>query len=212
MFETIIIIIKILVIILPVLIAVAFFTGAERKIMEAIQRRIGPNVIEFVVPILVLLISIICFFTYTIIIDPYHIVIQTLVFIGILILNLSIFYLYRSDRKLSFMFFLFNCLLIYTYIRLSIDTTFPIALIYYSIIFLGFHIFEETFTKRFLLRTKVILRGYYENSEFVKIILWFFLILIPSLIKHPIIIVSVYQPLMLYCYLFEYMVRFTCFI
>lgn len=38
---------KILAIIIPVLIAVAFFTVAERKIMGAIQRRRGPNVIGF---------------------------------------------------------------------------------------------------------------------------------------------------------------------
>lgn len=42
-----IIIIKTLSIIVPVLIAVAFFTVAERKIMGAIQRRRGPNVIGF---------------------------------------------------------------------------------------------------------------------------------------------------------------------
>ena len=41
------IIIKILSIVIPVLIAVAFFTVAERKIMGAIQRRRGPNVIGF---------------------------------------------------------------------------------------------------------------------------------------------------------------------
>ena len=40
-------IIKILAIIVPVLIAVAFFTVAERKIMGAIQRRRGPNVVGF---------------------------------------------------------------------------------------------------------------------------------------------------------------------
>jgi NADH-quinone oxidoreductase subunit H len=41
------ILIKILAIIIPTLIAVAFFTVAERKIMGAIQRRRGPNVIGF---------------------------------------------------------------------------------------------------------------------------------------------------------------------
>lgn len=45
--KSLIIIIKILSIIVPVLIAVAFFTVAERKIMGAIQRRRGPNVIGF---------------------------------------------------------------------------------------------------------------------------------------------------------------------
>lgn len=47
MLRTIIIIIKILAVIVPVLIAVAFFTVAERKIMGAIQRRRGPNVVGF---------------------------------------------------------------------------------------------------------------------------------------------------------------------
>jgi len=47
MLKTIIIIIKVLAIIVPVLIAVAFFTVAERKIMGAIQRRRGPNVVGF---------------------------------------------------------------------------------------------------------------------------------------------------------------------
>jgi len=47
MLKLIVLIIKILAIIVPVLIAVAFFTVAERKIMGAIQRRKGPNVIGF---------------------------------------------------------------------------------------------------------------------------------------------------------------------
>ncbi len=40
-----VIIIKILLIIVPLLIAVAYFTLAERKILGAIQRRMGPNVV-----------------------------------------------------------------------------------------------------------------------------------------------------------------------
>jgi NADH-quinone oxidoreductase subunit H len=37
--------IKILIVIIPLLIAVAYFTLAERKILGAIQRRRGPNVV-----------------------------------------------------------------------------------------------------------------------------------------------------------------------
>ena len=47
LFTTIITLLKILSITVPVLIAVAYFTVAERKIMGAIQRRRGPNVIGF---------------------------------------------------------------------------------------------------------------------------------------------------------------------
>lgn len=47
MLKIIILIVKILSILIPVLIAVAFFVVAERKIMGAIQRRRGPNVVGF---------------------------------------------------------------------------------------------------------------------------------------------------------------------
>ena len=47
-FSIIIILLKIISITIPLLIAVAFFTVAERKIMGAIQRRRGPNVIGFI--------------------------------------------------------------------------------------------------------------------------------------------------------------------
>ena len=47
-FSTIIILLKILSTVIPLLISVAFFTVAERKIMGAIQRRRGPNVIGFI--------------------------------------------------------------------------------------------------------------------------------------------------------------------
>jgi NADH:ubiquinone oxidoreductase subunit H len=41
-------VLKILAIVVPLLISVAYFTIAERKIMGVIQRRRGPNVIGFV--------------------------------------------------------------------------------------------------------------------------------------------------------------------
>lgn len=46
-YKIVIIILKILSITIPLLLAVAFFTVAERKIMGAIQRRRGPNVVGF---------------------------------------------------------------------------------------------------------------------------------------------------------------------
>ena len=42
------IILKILSLVIPLLISVAYFTIAERKIMGSIQRRKGPNVIGFI--------------------------------------------------------------------------------------------------------------------------------------------------------------------
>ncbi len=44
-FKILIILLKSLIIIIPILIAVAFFTLLERKIMAGIQRRRGPNVV-----------------------------------------------------------------------------------------------------------------------------------------------------------------------
>jgi len=48
LFTIIIILLKILSITIPLLLAVAYFTVAERKIMGAVQRRRGPNVIGFI--------------------------------------------------------------------------------------------------------------------------------------------------------------------
>jgi NADH-quinone oxidoreductase subunit H len=48
LYTLIIILLKILSITIPLLLAVAFFTVAERKIMGAVQRRRGPNVIGFI--------------------------------------------------------------------------------------------------------------------------------------------------------------------
>ena len=48
LYTIIIIILKILSITIPLLLAVAYFTVAERKIMGAVQRRRGPNVIGFI--------------------------------------------------------------------------------------------------------------------------------------------------------------------
>jgi NADH-quinone oxidoreductase subunit H len=47
MFFILITILKILSIVIPLLISVAYFTIAERKIMGAIQRRRGPNAVGF---------------------------------------------------------------------------------------------------------------------------------------------------------------------
>ena len=48
LYSIILIVLKILSITIPLLLAVAYFTVAERKIMGAIQRRRGPNVVGFV--------------------------------------------------------------------------------------------------------------------------------------------------------------------
>jgi NADH-quinone oxidoreductase subunit H len=48
LYTVIIILLKILSITIPLLLAVAFFTVAERKIMGAVQRRRGPNVIGYI--------------------------------------------------------------------------------------------------------------------------------------------------------------------
>jgi len=48
MILTLILVLKILGIVVPLLIAVAYFTIAERKIMGAIQRRRGPNVVGYI--------------------------------------------------------------------------------------------------------------------------------------------------------------------
>ena len=137
----------------------------------------------FIVPIIILVLSILCFCIYTV-------SVQNVVFIFILLFNWGIFNFYETERKLAFLFFLLNLFFIVMYIRWSINAHIQLALLYYAMLFIGFHIFEETFTKRFYLRTKIIITGYYKKSVLFKLVLWFFLIFIPSLIKHPIVIVT----------------------
>lgn len=161
--------------------------------------------LELIIPMSISFISAIFLSVHTSLYNPYTIEIQMLVFIGVIIFNLCIMKFYENERKISFMFFVLNSLLIFTYIRLSlIYPSIYISLIYYFVIFLGFHIFENTFTKRFYLRTKIIFKGYYNESQYIKIILWFLLIFIPSLISYPLVMITVCQPLMLFLHLFEY--------
>jgi len=161
--------------------------------------------LELIVPLCITVTSILLVALYTILYNPYGIKIQIPVFIGVIILNFGIIKFYINSRKISFMFFVLNSILIFTYIKLSFlsPQIYP-SLVYYFMIFLVFHIFENTFTKRFYLRTRIILKDYYHNSQYIKIILWIWLVFIPSLIKYPLILVTVYQPLMLFFYLLRY--------
>ena len=172
-----------------------------------ILRKIYNNLrqLELVVPMSISFISVILLSVHTSLYNPYTIKIQMLVFIGSIIFNLCIMKFYINNRKLSFIFFVFNSVLIFSYIRLYFiyASIYP-SLIYYFVVFLGFHIFENTFTKRFYLRTKAILKGYYNESQYIKIILWFLFVFIPSLISHPLVITLVCQPLMLLSHLLEY--------
>jgi hypothetical protein len=161
--------------------------------------------LELIVPLCLNITSILLVALYTILYNPYSIKIQIPVFIGVIIFNFGIIKFYINSRKISFMFFVLNSLLIFLYIRISIlSPPVYLSLVYYFMIFLGFHIFENTFTKRFYLRTRIILKDYYHNSQYIKIILWIWLVFIPSLIKYPLILVTVYQPLMVFFYLFGY--------
>jgi NADH:ubiquinone oxidoreductase subunit H len=47
LFESLFIIVYSLLLLIPLIISIAFFTLAERKIMASIQRRRGPNVVGF---------------------------------------------------------------------------------------------------------------------------------------------------------------------
>ena len=161
--------------------------------------------LELIVPLCITVTSILLVALYTILYNPYGIKIQIPVFIGVIILNFGIIKFYINSRKISFMFFVLNSLLIFTYITLSfLSPQIYLSLVYYFMIFLVFHIFENTFTKRFYLRTRIILKDYYHNSQYIKIILWIWLVFIPSLIKYPLILVTVYQPLMVFFYLLRY--------
>lgn len=149
--------------------------------------------------------SVVVFLLFNFFYNSHDFIVKIVVFVLLVLFNFCTYRLYEKKRKLSFAFFISNYLTLYVYVRLSfVYLPYYSGLVYYFTIFLGFHLFKNTFSKRFCLRTKVILKGYYVKSQYMKIVLWFLLVFIPSLISHPIVMFTVCQPLLLFSYLFMY--------
>ena len=105
--EIILIIIKILSIVIPVLIAVAFFTVAERKIMGAIQRRRGPNVTGFMGLLQALADGLKLFVKETTLPSNSNLIVNILVFLFLPFINILIFNYKSLDFILKLDYFVF---------------------------------------------------------------------------------------------------------
>ena len=105
--EITLIIIKILSIVIPVLIAVAFFTVAERKIMGAIQRRRGPNVTGFMGLLQALADGLKLFVKETTLPSNSNLIVNILVFLFLPFINILIFNYKSLDFILKLDYFVF---------------------------------------------------------------------------------------------------------
>nr|QYB23174.1 hypothetical protein [Nitzschia traheaformis] len=160
---------------------------------------------ENLLPIIILVVSSFIFLSYTAIKNPYSREIQIFIMFCLILLNLGIFHFHNlGDKRISFILFFLNCFILFFYVRVALPERPVLSLYYYFIIFLGFHAFEGTFSKRFYLRTRIIIMGYCKDFAFIKLFLWVCLVLLPSLIMYGPVIFTVYYPVVLFCYLFEY--------
>lgn len=83
----------------------------------------------------------------------------------------------------------------YFFIVLTINmSTIAVTYFYYGLVFFTYHYFF-TFTKRFYYRTIIVIINYLNNYEYVKLLLWFFLIFIPALLGEAFIFLMVFNPL-----------------
>ena len=106
---------------------------------------------------------------------------DSILIFSFLFLGLSIFFYYYKYYKLSF--FLLYIALTYKYFFIILTknvSSILITYIYYVAIFLCYHIYF-TFSKRFYNRTIVVIKEYLNDSEYLKLILWIFLVFIPAL-------------------------------
>ena len=136
--------------------------------------------------------------------SPCYTQLQVLVSLISIVLSLNVFIFRDPGNKPIFVFYVFNSILVFSYIRFFVDNGLPLSIFYFVNLFVGFHVFKRTFSTRHTLRTKSILLTYYKKSEFIKIFLWILLIFIPSLIMHVTVLIVVYQPLMMFCFLSHY--------
>ena len=91
-------------------------------------------------------------------------------------------------------------LLTFLYFFLLIQKTFYIAgllYIYYFLIFFIYHLYF-TFSKRFCYIVIIVLKNYWNKSEYLKIMLWFILVLLTSLVGDNFIFLFVFNPLFFY--------------
>lgn len=72
---------------------------------------------------------------------------------------------------------------------------FPFLYLYYLDLFLAYHVYYN-FTKRFFLRTKVVINGYLKLYEYNKLILWLFFVFLPTLLKDLFVFSIIFTPLL----------------
>lgn len=83
----------------------------------------------------------------------------------------------------------------YFFILLTVNiSAVTVTYYYYAGVFFAYHFFF-TFSKRFYYRTIVVIINYLNKFQYVKLILWFVFVLIPTLLGEPFIFLMVFNPL-----------------
>lgn len=124
--------------------------------------------------------------------------VNSVLFFSGLFLVIALLCNHYSNRALSYFFFYSSLMYTYFFFLLSLNIS-PSLLTYgfYFIVFISYH-FYFTFSKRYYLRTIVIIRKYLNNKEYVKLVLWSYFVLLCSLIGNKFVFLGVFNPLLLF--------------
>lgn len=112
-------------------------------------------------------------------------------------LSLSLIAYYFKNNLLSF-FLVFATLTYKTFVLIftkSITTN--SIYYYYTLLFFGYHV-NFTFSKRFCIRTIVVIKSYLRKSEYIKLFLWVIFVFLTALIIEPFVFLCVFYPLIIY--------------
>jgi hypothetical protein len=106
---------------------------------------------------------------------------------------------YKGQKGFSFFFLYFAFYFMYFYCVSSDNITISSTLlsyIFYLALFFSYH-YYFTFTQRFILRSYSVVKVFFRSYSLIKLILWVFFILFPTLINNVFIFFLVFNPFLL---------------
>ena len=118
-----------------------------------------------------------------------------IIIIMILITFLCILFYQKKLNQFSFYFFYLGIHLLYFYLVIVSKYKFTplFTYMFYLCIFSTYQVYF-VFTKRFILRTIIVIKGYLKDNELKKLVFWILLVFIPSLLNDLFILVCVFNP------------------
>lgn len=120
----------------------------------------------------------------------------TILLVTLFINFLATFYYKKGNKQVSFFCFYLGIHILYFYLASLDKLTLMLTYYFYLLIFSVYH-YYFTFTKRFFLRTLLIIKGYFKTSNYFKLLFWILLVFIPTLFSNIFILIFVFNPVLI---------------